>query len=141
MSANLFVAGRIIWRAELKQTKNGRPMRSVLIATDEDNMPPVRALVFGDDAEHAAVGDFMSVEGSPEITVFEKNGETKPAVSMMARWSRLTGHGGQRQRKSAAAKRGEAKNGAGQHQEAIDAFASPGPPASEQAPFDDEIPF
>jgi hypothetical protein len=124
MTANLFVAGRIIWRADLKQTKKGTPMRSVLIAGDDENMPPVRALVFGDDAEHAAVGDWMSVEGDPEISTYEKDGEVKPAVSLMAKWSKLSGHGGQRQRKSQAQQRTN-----GQQQD-----------HRQQRAFDDELP-
>lgn len=138
MTANLFVAGRVIWRAELKQTKTSRPMRSVLIASDDENMPPVRALVFGEDAEHAAVGDFISVEGPPEISTYKKNGEVRPAASMLARWSRLSGHAGERRRRSEAARRGADKQKGGGHQQAIGGFAPSGPPDHE-APFDDPI--
>ena len=131
MSANLFISGRIIWRADLKETRTGTSMRSDLIGSDDENMPPVRALIFGEEAEYANVGDFMSVEGPPEISTYEKNGEVKPAVSLMARWSRLTGHRVQRQRKSEAAKRGRG-----------DSQRSPsGPPGPEPPPFDDELPL
>lgn len=145
MSASLFLAGRIIWRSEQKATRTGKPMRSILIASDEENMPPVRALVFGEDAEHAAVGDFISVEGPPEVSTYEKNGEVKLAVSLMARWSRLSGHAGARQRRSEAAKRRAEKRKSGDRQDAIDAFAPCGPPSPEPpsitagAPFDDPI--
>lgn len=67
-TANLFVAGRVVWQAELKTTRTGQPMRSVLIGSDDDAMPPCRVLVFGSDAEHSTVGAFMSCEGPPEIS-------------------------------------------------------------------------
>ena len=54
MSANLFVAGRIIWRAELKETKSGSSMRGVLVGLDDGGeapRPPCFVTIFGDDAE------------------------------------------------------------------------------------------
>jgi hypothetical protein len=137
MAANLFIAGRVTWRAELKQTKSGSAMRSVLIAADDDTMPACRALVFGDVAEHVQVGDYLSVEGAPEISTFEKNGEIRPALSMMAKWSRLSGHGGARQRRSEAATRGRDDR----HGDGRGAGPPAGHPAFEEVPTITETPM
>lgn len=102
MSANLFICGRIVWRAELKETESGKPMRSVLIASDGENMPSVHALIFGGDAGHAEKGDNIAAEGELEASIMERESKPTVSLSIMARWSKLTGHAGARQRRSEA---------------------------------------
>lgn len=147
-SAVLFVAGPTIWIAELKQTRNGSPMRGVLVAVDngtegqEPACPPVFIRLFGSDAEHVKKGDHVAAEGTLEAEVGERDGKSVVRLSIMARWSRLTGHAGDRQRRSKAAKRGAEQRKGGGHQTAVD-FQAPtsGPPDYEPPAFDDEIPF
>ena len=34
-TCNLFISGRVVWAGEAKETKNGRPMKSVVVAVDD----------------------------------------------------------------------------------------------------------
>ena len=84
--------------------------------------PPVMAILFGSDAEHATKGDWLSVEGPLEASIREHQGRSVVGLSVMARWLRLTGHAGQRKQRSVKAKEAHEKR-------------------DEPPPFDDEILF
>ncbi|MDH3662685.1 MAG: hypothetical protein OEU92_22090 [Alphaproteobacteria bacterium] len=149
-TATLFVHGRIGWLSELRETNSGSAMRSALIFVDggaEDESLGVFARVFGSDAEAMTKGDMIAVEGPVEIGLAEHKGESKPRLSVMARWSRLSSHAGDRRRRSEAARRGADKEKGGGHQQVIDGFAliggqrSASPPTDNNAPFDDPIGF
>ena len=135
----LFVSGPVLWAGDLKTTKTGSPMRGVLVGLDrneEKPMPPCFVRVFGSDAEAVSKGDRLAAEGDLEAEVGERDGKPSVRLSIMARWSRLTGHAGDRQRRSEAAKRAAANRGNDQPKGGFDGPPDPGPPA-----FDDPIGF
>jgi hypothetical protein len=127
MTATLFASGRVLWCGELGPTKTDKPMRGCLVATSQerdDTHPPVVVRQFGEEAQHVQTGDLLAAEGELEASIRERDGKPGVNLSIMARWCRLTGHAGQRQRKSQAAQRMN-----GQQQD-----------HRQQRAFDDELP-
>ncbi len=130
-----FAAGKVVWAGEAKQARNGQPMRSVMLSVGKDGVG-VAVLVFGNEAEAIAVGDGLAAEGPVEAKLRTKDGETKAALSIMARWAKLTGQAGQKvqPKRPAPTKPKQSK----QHDLALAAQA----PSGDCAPFyNDPIPF
>lgn len=130
-----FATGRVVWVGELKQARNGQPMRSVMLSLDKDGQA-VAVLVFGDEAAAVQAGDCMAAEGPVEAKLRTKDGETKAMLSLVARWTKLTGQAGQKVqfKRQAPAKPKQSK----QQDLALAAQA----PSGDYAPFyNDPIPF
>ncbi|MEM9627813.1 MAG: hypothetical protein AAGA21_16370 [Pseudomonadota bacterium] len=132
-----YVSGRVCWAGELKKTRNDKPMRNVLIAPGQDT-PAVSVLLFGDEAERVNVGDSLAVEGPAEAKVWQKNGEDpKPSLSVLARWSKLTGRAGARQcrdQRRDDRQHGQG-NGAQHHHHGPAGLAGPEPPYNDEFPI------
>lgn len=137
-TANLFIAGRIIWTGDLGETKTGSPMRGVLAAVDdaergeEPKCAPVFVRLFGTEAEHAGKGDWLAAEGPLETSLREREGKPVVSLSIMAKWARLTGHRDARKQRSEA----QTKKASG-HQQPVPDTATCGA----SPPFDDALPF
>lgn len=138
----LFVSRPVLWTGDLKNTKTGSPTRGVLVGLDrneEKPMPPCFVRVFGSDAEAVNKGDRLAVEGDLEAEVGERDGKPAVRLSIMAKWSKLTGYAGARQQRSKAAKKGTEMRRRGDHQPVINATAPFGQPSRDPPPFDDRL--
>jgi hypothetical protein len=81
-------------------TKNGQPMRSLLLAGDGDG-ERVSVLIFGDGAHEVEVGDRLAVEGKAEASIYAKTGEAPIAqLGIVASWWRPIGKAAARIRKA-----------------------------------------
>lgn len=78
-TCNLFISGRVVWAGPEKATKNDRPMRSVVVAVDdqdEGGLPAIMVTVIGDESRHLDKGSWLSAEGTPELSIDQKDGKT-----------------------------------------------------------------
>ena len=101
-TATLYLNGKVIWCAELGRSKTDKPMRGVLVALSndpDDERPPCFVRLFGEDAEAVKAGDTLAAEGELEASLGERDGKPNVRLSIMAKWSRLTGHAGARRRR------------------------------------------
>lgn len=147
--AILYAAGRVIWCGPEKLTKTNAPMRSVLIAVcdqEPPTMPPVFVTIIGSESRHLEQGSCLSVEGEPEITVAERDGQPVAKVSMLARRVMLSGADGVIHRRAKATEKGQAtkaKNAEAHRQRnlGLDGREAPmgAPPGQEPPPFDDPL--
>ncbi|MEM8950481.1 MAG: hypothetical protein AAGC99_14220 [Pseudomonadota bacterium] len=151
---NLFVSGRVVWAGPEKATKRSQPMRSVVVAVDdqeEGGLPAIMVTVIGDEARHLSQGSWLSAEGTPELEIVDKDGEPVIRWRMLARRVMLSGADHAAQRRAKAAEKGQAtkaKNADARRQGDLglagngrDRAPPSGPSGPEPPPFDDPIGF
>ena len=110
-TCNVFISGRVVWGGPEKQTKNGRPMKSVVVAVDdqdEGGLPALMVTVIGDEAKHLDKGSWLSAEGTPEMEIVERDGKPVIRWRMLARRVILSGADHAEKRRAEPAQRGQA---------------------------------
>jgi len=89
MSAYALVSGQLFRDPQTKISKNGKDyVTATIVSKDGSESTFVNLVAFSDSAKDAilavAVGDALSVQGKATIGVYEKNGEHRPSLSIVA---------------------------------------------------------
>jgi single-stranded DNA-binding protein len=83
------VTGALFRDPETKISKAGKPyITATIVSKDGDTSTFVNIVAFSDSAKEALLalrsGDALSVQGKATLSVYEKNGEHRPSLSIIA---------------------------------------------------------
>ena len=89
MSLDILASGSLIRDPNVRTSSNGNSYTTALlsVATSGDERQVVNLIAFGSVGEKLArlkQGDSISVTGPAKVGIYEKDGETKPSVSITA---------------------------------------------------------
>jgi single-stranded DNA-binding protein len=85
----VLVTGALFRDSETKISKNGKPyVVATILSKDGESSTFANVVAFSDPAKDAILalraGDALSVQGKAIVGVYEKNGEHRPSISIVA---------------------------------------------------------
>jgi hypothetical protein len=141
MSLDILASGSLIRDPKVKLSQKGTAYTVALLsaAVEGEDRQIINVIAFGSAGEKLAMykqGDSISVTGPAKVGIYEKDGETKPSVSITANGI-LTAYDARKRRGDTDGKEKpkaqQSGGGQGARQEWAQAYGEPG--------FDDDIAF